>query len=386
MGMPMSLASPVNAPDPSLTLRPAQLADVDALLAVENAAFDGDRLSRRSFRHLLSRGRQATILAQEADGAVVGYAMVLFHRGTSLARLYSFAVAPEKRGRGIARALLEAAEAEAAERGVVHLRLEVRADNARAISFYEAAGYSPFGAYSAYYDDAADAIRMEKELAPHRAIDPARFPYIAQSLGFTCGPACLMMAMRALDETVRADRTEELRIWRESTTIFMTRGIGGTSPYGLALAAKRRGFPVSVHVRDPDVMFVHSVRKPAKKAVVRLVQEDYIAQCAEEGVPIAETGLSLAEIEQALSEGAAAIVLISTYALDRERTPHWVVVADMDSRFVFVHDPFVDVDEWQTQIDRMLLPIPREDFERMTRYGRAKQRAALLIRPKGERP
>ncbi|MBP5858620.1 GNAT family N-acetyltransferase/peptidase C39 family protein [Marivibrio halodurans] len=375
-------ATPRKTTGATPAIRPATLADIDALLAVEEAAFPGDRLSRRSFRHLLKRGHQATFVACDADDRPVGYAMVLFHRGTSLARLYSFALLPDWRGWGVAEALLDAAEADCRAEGIIHLRLEVRADNARALRFYERAGYEPFGAYAAYYDDATDAVRMQKHLAPRPVIDPARFPYLAQSLNFTCGPACLMMAMRALDETAPVDRMEELRIWRESTTIFMTRGIGGTSPYGLALAARRRGFPVTLHVVDPDIMFIDSVRTPAKKEVVRLVQEDYLAQCAEAGIPIATERLSLDGLEAALKAGAAPIVLISTYALDRERTPHWVVPVEIDERFVHVHDPFVDEEEHQTQIDRMLVPIPRADFERMSRYGRAKQRAALLIHPK----
>jgi hypothetical protein len=122
------------------------------------------------------------------------------------------------------------------------------------------------------------------------------------------------------------------------------------------------------------------VRTAKKKAVVRLVQRDYLDQCSQHGIPVETERLTLDRLEAALAEGAAPIVLISTYALDRERTPHWVVVADMDARFVFVHDPYVDPDDLQSQIDRMLLPIPRDDFERMSRYGRAKQRAALLIR------
>lgn len=375
-------ATPKRRDDTAEAIRPARLTDIDALLAIEESAFAGDRISRRSFRHLLRRGHQATLVCCDAADRPIGYAMVLFHRGTSLARLYSFAIAPNWRGRGLAARLLAAAEDACLTEAVVQLRLEVRADNAAAIRFYDRAGYRPFGAYAAYYDDATDALRMAKDLAPRPTIDPARLPYVAQSLNFTCGPACLMMAMRALDAAAPVDRTEELRIWRESTTIFMTRGIGGTSPYGLALAARRRGFPVSLHVVDPDVMFIDSVRTPAKKDVVRLVQEDYIAQCAEAGIEIAAERLPLGRLEAALKAGAVPIVLISTYALDRERTPHWVVPVEIDAHFVYVHDPFVDEEEHQTQIDRMAVPIPRADFERMSRYGRAKQRAALLIHPK----
>ena len=45
------------------------------------------------------------------------------------------------------------------------MRLEVRADDARAIGRYEKSGYPLFGRRRRYYDDAADALRFEKSLA-----------------------------------------------------------------------------------------------------------------------------------------------------------------------------------------------------------------------------
>ncbi|MGB5741739.1 MAG: ribosomal-protein-alanine acetyltransferase, partial [Sedimenticolaceae bacterium] len=37
-------------------IRPATLSDLTALLGLENSCFDDDRISRRQFRHLLSKG------------------------------------------------------------------------------------------------------------------------------------------------------------------------------------------------------------------------------------------------------------------------------------------------------------------------------------------
>ncbi|HAJ22167.1 MAG TPA: hypothetical protein DCL95_19285 [Rhodospirillaceae bacterium] len=148
----------------------------------------------------------------------------------------------------------------------------------------------------------------------------------------------------------------------------------------MALAAAARGFDVRVHVRDPDVMFIDSVRSQKKKDVIRLVQEDYLAQLQDLEIPVDNRALTLPEVQEVLDSGGIPIVLISTYALDREKVPHWVVVVALSDRFVFVHDPFVDPDVIQSQTDRMALPIPREDFERMSRYGRARQRAALVLR------
>lgn len=359
-------------------IRPATIDDLDALVACEEACFATDRISRRSFRHLLTKGHQATRVLCDPVGRIIGYAMVLFHRGTSLARLYSLAILPTQRGHGYARELLGAAEGAAAEEAAF-LRLEVNAENERAIDLYRQAGFRPFGRIDDYYEDGGDALRFEKALAGTPPPGLERFPYYPQSLTFTCGPACLLMAFAALRPGMEPTRVEELRLWRESTTVFMTRGPAGCSPYGMALAASDRGFKVGLNVHDPDVMFVDSVRDPAKKEIIRLVQEDYLAQLKARKIPVKSRPLTLKELQAVVAKGGVPIVLISTYALDREKVPHWVVVVGLDDRFVYVHDPFVDPDVIQSQTDRMALPIPREDFERMSRYGRAKQRAAIVI-------
>ena len=89
----------------ALRIRAASPDDIDALSAIEAAVFATDRISRRSFRALIARPTAATLVA-EADGAVAGYAMILFRAGTGMARLYSLAVAPERAGRGLGKKLL----------------------------------------------------------------------------------------------------------------------------------------------------------------------------------------------------------------------------------------------------------------------------------------
>ena len=89
-----------------------------------------------------------------------------------------------------------------------------------------------------------------------------------------------------LSDSIEPDRKLELRIWREATTIFMTSGHGGCGPYGLALAAVKRGFEVEIYVSDAGVHFVDSVRSPEKKQVISLVQEDMQDQLEELNVPI----------------------------------------------------------------------------------------------------
>jgi len=145
-------------------IRPARASDVDALLAIEHAVFQTDRLSRRSFRRLIDRP-SAALLVAEVGAALAGYCIVLFRTGSRTARLYSISTAPRMAGQGMGRMLIEAAEKAAIGRGKRSLRLEVREDNARAIAIYERAGFGMTGRTPDYYQDGTAAIRMEKELA-----------------------------------------------------------------------------------------------------------------------------------------------------------------------------------------------------------------------------
>lgn len=51
------------------------------------------------------------------------------------------------------------------------MRLEVDANNARAIARYRKAGYAAFGRRPGYYENGADALRFQKQLST--AIDGA---------------------------------------------------------------------------------------------------------------------------------------------------------------------------------------------------------------------
>ena len=146
-----------------LTVRRGTPDDLAALGAIESSVFPGDRLSRRSFRRLLSAPSAVTLVAVAGE-RIVGYAIVLLRRSSSVARLYSLARDATDGSRGIGTTLLEAAEREAAARGASQIRLELRADNAAALNLYERHGYVVFGRTADYYEDHADALRMRKSL------------------------------------------------------------------------------------------------------------------------------------------------------------------------------------------------------------------------------
>ena len=364
-------------------IRHATLDDLDALVRIEDSCFETDRLSRRNFRYLLIKGHAET-LVEEEDGVVRGYTMLLFNDGISLARLYSLAVDRQYQRMGVAGRLVEASEVSARQHDCVSLRLEVRKDNIPSINLFKRHGYREFGVHADYYEDHMDALRFEKSMVKDLKPAMMRVPYYEQTLDFTCGPASVMMAMKALDPQLGLDRMLELRIWRESTTVFMTSGHGGCGPYGLALSAYHRGFDVEIYVNAEGALFVDSVRDPEKKEVMRLVQEDFLNELRSVPVKIHYGVMSVSALQEQFERGGIPIVLISSYRIYHEKSPHWVVVTGFDERFIYVHDPLVDKETGKTMTDCVNMPILRKDFERMARYGKAAQKAVLILKRRAQ--
>lgn len=364
-------------------IRAARFEDVEALVELENRCFDSDRLSARSFRHLIKKGNDE-LLVTEVDGLMLGYALTLFRRNTSLARLYSIAVAPEARGQSLGYELVMASQQAALAHGATRMRLEVRQDNLAAQALYRKLGYRDFGLLEDYYDDHETALRMEKTLAPRLARGLRRVPWYPQTLDFTCGPACLMMAMKTLDPKLKLDRQLELQLWREATTVYMTSGHGGCSPKGLALSASRRGFPVRIWVSDETEMFTDSVRSEDKKEVIRLVESGFRRQLDLARVRVGRRARRALELKQALAEGGLPLLLISSYRLHGDRVPHWVLLTAADERFLYINDPFVDSEKGQVDTDCFGIPIAPVELERMMRLGRRKHHACVVIYPRRE--
>lgn len=375
-------------------IRLATIQDVDSLNNLEIRSFEGDRISRRSFKRFLEVGNCSLIVATKvnkivatkvagdsakASDVIVAYVLTLYHRGTELARIYSIAVSPECRGSGIARTLMAASEKHAREKGCVYLRLEVRPDNQAAIKFYESLQFRLFAKHLDYYEDHADALRFEKRITKRDTTPVVDVPYYQQTTDFTCGPASLMMAMKAFDPEVALGRGLEYQLWREATTIHMTSGHGGCSPQGLALAAARRGLRVELYVSHREAYFLDGVRDPKKKVVMQVVHDDFMHQLADHNVTIHYKELLVDTLDEVLRNGGVPLLLISCYRFTREKSPHWVVVNHSEPSFIFLHDPD-DPDEYEkNSTDQMNIPVSRSAFERISCFGKQKQRASVVI-------
>ncbi|MDH5691472.1 MAG: GNAT family N-acetyltransferase/peptidase C39 family protein [Gammaproteobacteria bacterium] len=362
----------------TVALRAANLDDVQALNRLEKQCFATDRISRRQFRWMISKANAQLLVAGSSEH-IFAYVLVLFHRGTSLARLYSIAIDPEHRGQGLADLLIQKAEEAAREQHCVYLRLEVNPDNAPAIRLYRRHGYYEFGRIVDYYDDHSDALRFEKRVYSLDQNVNRRVPFYAQTTDFTCGPASLIMAMLAINPNLNADKRMEFQLWREATTIFMMSGHGGCSAQGLALAAWLRGFRVKLFTNQKEAMFTEGVRSQAKKDIIELVHADFMAQIEASDIEAFYKPFRVDTLIQQWKLGGIPLVLISSYRFNWSKTPHWVVIAAADDKFVYLHDPEVDEEEHRTTADCIYMPVRIEEFERMIHFGQARVQSAVVV-------
>lgn len=366
-------------PTPLARIRAAGAADLDWLVDIEARCFETDRVSRRSFRAFLT-GESAMLRIIEADGQRLGYSLVLFRRSTALARLYSIAVLPEMTGRGLAAVMLAAAEGECARVGKVVMRLEVATDNVPAQRLYARAGYRAIRTMRGYYEDGSDALRMEKSLRAELSLQPAvRVPYYGQTTEFTCGPACLMMVSRYFRPGFRMNAATEVRLWREATTVFMTRGLGGCEPWGMAVALAESGLRVELCLSEAGPLLLNTVGKAEKRRVMRIAQADFRRRAGELQIPVVDA-IDVQTLADSLSPQCLAIVLISSNRMFGVRVPHWVVVHQRIGEHLLIHDPWMEPDQFETAVNAANLPVPIDEFARMSRYGKSGLRAALLIR------
>ena len=360
-----------------LRLRRAVGADLPPLVALE-ASFPGDRLRSAELARFV-RAANVDVWVAEIDGDIVADAIVVYRSGFHAARLASLVVDPRYRCRGIAARLMRHLEAEAVQRGCVAMLLEVRVDNSAARRLYDTLGYELVGTTAGFYEDGSAALRLRKPFGPVRA-RLARVPYYPQSLDFTCGPAALMMAMRAVGWATPFSQDEEVAIWREATTVFMLSSHGGTSAHGLAVAARRRGVPARVWVRDDEVPFLDSVRQAAKKTVIALSHRAFQAELAHDPAAVIVGDFGERDVVAQLELGIVPLILVSGWRFHAERAPHWLVVTGWDEQHIYVHDPLRPAGT--ERADAMHLPLARRDLAGLARYGRARHRAMVLVGPR----
>jgi ribosomal protein S18 acetylase RimI-like enzyme len=376
MPMPAPLA---RVPARDIRVRKAQRGDIDALLRLEQRVFSTYRLSRRSLRHLVA-SKSAEVLVADEQAQIAGTVIVLFRPRSLIARLYSIAVAPHAAGRGIGPTLLDAAEEVALARGATRMRLEVHTTNHAAISRYRKSGYRELGRIRGYYEDGGDALRFEKRLISDAAALRDAPPYFHQTTEFTCGPACIMMALAWADRSFKPAPAFELALWREATTIFPGPGPGGCEPYGMAVAIRRHGLVPEIYVSRPGAFFVEEAKSAEQRRVMQTAQAEFRREAAALSIHTHMTPVSESVLMGAFDAGNVAIVLVSGYQMIPRGKPHWIFAFGRNGRHVLMHDPAAVRDEQGMAAAAESYAVPWTAFERVLHLGRERLSAAIVIR------
>jgi len=145
--------------DANIVVRHASLADIEALLRVEEECFEYP-YDRAVFEAML-RDRGCTILLAEMFGNPVGY--VAFEKKGYVGTILSIGVVKRFRRRGVGTYLMSQALRMLKEDGVRRIVLQVSVKNLAARHLYEKLGFKAKGLLKGYYRGEEDAILYSLE-------------------------------------------------------------------------------------------------------------------------------------------------------------------------------------------------------------------------------
>jgi len=131
-----------------IDVRPATIADVGAIVAIEKAAFS-DPWSETAFHEALAHPAVFFACARRGGDDIAGYVVAWF--AADEGEIANLAVSPVAWGYGVGRALLTSALDVATTRGATAVYLEVRDSNERARRLYRSRDFEEVGRRKGYY-------------------------------------------------------------------------------------------------------------------------------------------------------------------------------------------------------------------------------------------
>jgi [ribosomal protein S18]-alanine N-acetyltransferase len=131
---------------PNVQLRPMQLVDLDAIMAIEPTIYSHP-WTRGNFSDSLNTGYSAWVL--ESNQIIIGYALLMMVMDE--AHLLNLSVAKSHQKQGLGRYLLEHMLQIANNHRATNVFLEVRPSNISAIALYENMGFCEMAIRRGYY-------------------------------------------------------------------------------------------------------------------------------------------------------------------------------------------------------------------------------------------
>jgi len=174
--------------------------------------------------------------------------------------------------------------------------------------------------------------------AEHGASIHLSIPFYRQHFIFTCGPACLMMAMKYLDHGVQPGKDLEIDLWREANLV----AVCGTSRYGLAFSAATRGFSTRVTSSTGGIDFAEKFVPSLDVPAMKLLREQFSerrARCKKLQVRERQATITGKTLRESLFSNHVPLIVTSSRFCGGEDCPHWVVVTGIDDKFLSFYSP-----------------------------------------------
>jgi len=146
----------------NITFRTAELDDLEFLNEVEKLSFPAHRQNNsRSLRlSVISTFQEVWVAETKVKNKTVKIADVILYPHRKTLRIFSIAVMPEYRGKGVGHKLIEKIKEHADFRGFLSISLEADADNGTLVEWYINHGFTVKEKLENYYGRGEDAVRM----------------------------------------------------------------------------------------------------------------------------------------------------------------------------------------------------------------------------------
>ena len=148
-----------------------------------------------------------------------------------------------------------------------------------------------------------------------------------------------MMAMKYFDEKLELSKELEMDIWREANMLESY----GTSRYGLAFSAVKRGFGVRIYANIRGAGFVKKIEPMIGKVDYHLLGfflEERRKRSVKLGAKESNaTRITENLLRRTLQSGSVPVVLSNTEFFSAEDIPHWIVISGIDESLLYVNNP-----------------------------------------------
>lgn len=151
--------------DDTRRVRPWQPADLPQVAAIERASFSHPWTDDMIGREMENERARGLVVTAKGDARrIVGFA--LYWLVLNEVHLLIVAVEPARRRGGLGQRLMAEIERRGIEEGATVIDLEVRPSNQAARGLYRKLGFEEVGVRRRYYDNAEDAIILQRSIGP----------------------------------------------------------------------------------------------------------------------------------------------------------------------------------------------------------------------------